>query len=146
MTGLDARVRDVAVLKVARVGRVAETGDPLRPFVVLDENGAEVAAVSEFLHHMLADDARRSSLRSYAYELLAWFRFLGAIEVAWDAAGRAEARDFALWLKTARKPAGPAGRRPRAGQREPAYRKGDAWPELCASDPAPCSCGDPVVL
>jgi integrase len=112
MTGLDARVRDVAMLKVARVGRVAETGDPLRPFVLLDENGAEVPVVSEFLHHMLADDARRSSLRSYAYELLAWFRFLRAIEVAWDAAGRAEARDFALWLKTARKPARP--RRPDA--------------------------------
>jgi hypothetical protein len=74
--------------------------------VLLDENGAEIAAVSEFLHHhMLADDARPSSLRSYAYELPAWFRFLRAIGVAWDAAGRAEARDFALWLKTARKPA-----------------------------------------
>ena len=77
--------------------------------MLLDENGAEVPAVSEFLHHMLADDARPSSLRSYAYELLAWFRFLRAIEVAWDAAGRAEARDFALWLKTARSPPGPAG-------------------------------------
>ena len=112
MTGLDARVRDVAVLKVARVGRVAETGDPLRPVVLLDENGAEVPVVSEFLHHMLADDARPSSLRSYAYELLAWFRFLRAIGVAWDVAGRAEARDFALWLKTARKPPGPAGPTP----------------------------------
>ena len=74
---LDVGVRDVAVLKVARVGRVWETGDLLRPFVLFDENGAEVPVVSEFLHHMLADDARPSSLRSYAYELLAWFRFLG---------------------------------------------------------------------
>jgi integrase len=109
---LDVGVRDVAVLKVARVGRVWETGDPLRPFVLLDENGAEVPAVSEFLHHMLADDARPSSLRSYVYELLAWFRFLRAIQVAWDAAGRAEARDFALWLKTVKKPVRP--RRPDA--------------------------------
>ena len=109
---LDVGVRDVAVLKVARVGRVWESGDLLRPFVLLDENGAEVPVVSEFLHHMLADDARPSSLRSYAYELLAWFRFLRAIEVAWDAAGRAEARDFALWLKTVKKPARP--RRPDA--------------------------------
>ena len=53
---------------------------------------------------MLADDASPASLRSYAYELLAWFRFLGAVAVAWDLAGRAEARDFALWLKTVRKP------------------------------------------
>jgi len=60
---LDVGVRDVAVLEVARVGRVWETGELLRPFVLLDENGAEIAAVSEFLHHMLADDARPSSLR-----------------------------------------------------------------------------------
>ena len=139
---LDVGVRDVAVLEVARVGRVWETGEPLRPFVLLDENGAEIAAVSEFLHHMLADDARPSSLRSYAYELLAWFRFLRAIGVAWDAAGRAEARDFALWLKTARKPARCASFR----HREPAYRQGDARAELRAPDPAPCSRGDPVVL
>lgn len=77
MTGLDAGVRDVTALKVARVGGVAETGDPLRPFALLDEDGAEVPAVAEFLHHMLADDARPSSLRSYAYELLAWFRPAG---------------------------------------------------------------------
>jgi integrase len=97
-------VRNVAGLAVARVGRVEETGDPLLPFRLLDEQGAEVPAVTEFLHHMLADDASPASLRSYAYELLAWFRFLDAVMVAWDLAGRVEARDFALWLKTARKP------------------------------------------
>ena len=90
---------------MARVGRVEETGDPLLPYRLIDGSGAEVAAVSEFLHHMLADDASRASLRSYAYELLAWFRFLWAVEVPWDRAGRAEARDFALWLKTVKKPA-----------------------------------------
>ena len=65
---------------------------------------AEVPAVAEFLHHMLADDASPASLRSYAYELLAWFRFLDAVMVRWDLAGRAEARDFVLWLKIVRKP------------------------------------------
>lgn len=98
-------VRNVAVLAVARVGRVEETGDPLLPFRLLDEQGAEVPSVTEFLHHMLADDASPASLRSYAYELLAWSRFLDAVMVPWDLAGRVEARDFALWLKTARKPA-----------------------------------------
>src|SRR5438552_17520375 len=98
-------VRNVAALAVARVGRVEEAGDPLLPFRLLDEEGAEVLAVTEFLHHMLADDASPASLRSYAYELLAWFRFVGAVMVPWDLAGRVEARDFALWLKTARKPA-----------------------------------------
>ncbi|MGN9789321.1 tyrosine-type recombinase/integrase [Nonomuraea sp. ZG12] len=112
MTDPSVEIRDVAALKVDRVGRVVETGDPLRPFTLLDENGAEVAAVTEFLHHMLADDARPTSLRSYAYELLSWFRFLRAISVPWNMAGRAEARDFALWLKTVRKPVRP--RRPDA--------------------------------
>jgi len=67
--------------------------------------GGEVGAVAEFLHHMLADDASPASLRSYAYELLAWFRFLWAVDVPWDRAGRAEARDFALRLKLVKKPA-----------------------------------------
>ena len=105
-------VRDVISLEVARVGRVEETGERLQPFRLLDQHGAEVAAVTEFLHHMLADDASPASLRSYAYELLSWFRFLRAVEVSWHLAGRAEARDFALWLKNSRKP--PRQRRPDA--------------------------------
>jgi site-specific recombinase XerD len=107
-----ATVRDVAKLEVARVGRVEETGDRLMPFRVLDDQGVEVAAVTEFLHHMLADDASPASLRSYAYELLSWHRFLRAAEVSWQLAGRVEARDFALWLKTSKKP--PRPRRPDA--------------------------------
>jgi integrase len=100
----DVQIRDVAALAVRRVGRVEETGDALLPFRLLDGDGAEVPTVSEFLHHMRADDASPSSLRSYAYELLAWFRFLWAVDVPWNRAGRAETRDFALWLKTAKKP------------------------------------------
>ena len=42
-------VRDVAALKVARVGRVEKSDDPLRPFRLVDADGTEVAAVSEFL-------------------------------------------------------------------------------------------------
>ncbi|MER6390499.1 hypothetical protein ABT236_18765 [Streptomyces sp. NPDC001523] len=105
-------VRDVAALKVARVGRVEKSDDPLRPFRLVDADGTEVAAVSEFLHHMLADDASPTSLRSYAYELLAWVRFLRAVDVPWHLASRVEARDFALWIKTTKKP--PRRRRPDA--------------------------------
>ncbi|WP_328665170.1 hypothetical protein [Streptomyces sp. NBC_00328] len=89
-----------------------ETGDPSRPYRLLDRDGVEVAAVSEFLLDMLADDDSPASLRSYAYELLAWFRFLWAVEVSWERASRVEARDFALWLKTVKKPLQP--RRPDA--------------------------------
>jgi site-specific recombinase XerD len=117
-------VRDVAALAVSRVGRVEATGDPLLPFRLVDEQGGEVDAVAEFLHHMLADDASAASLRSYAYELLVWFRFLGAVGVAWDLAGRVEARDFALWLKVVKKPS--RQRRPDApapGSVNPVTRK-----------------------
>jgi site-specific recombinase XerD len=105
-------IRDVARLEVDRVGRVEETGDPLMPFRLVDDQGVEEPAVTEFLHHMLADDASPVSLRSYAYELLSWQRFLRAVEVPWHLAGRVEARDFALWLKTSKKP--PRQRRPSA--------------------------------
>jgi integrase len=100
-----AGIRDVLALRVPRVGRVEEGTDPALPYRLIDGSGADVAAVSEFLHDMLSDDASRASLRSYAYELLAWFRFLWAVDVPWDRASRVEARDFALWLKTVEKPA-----------------------------------------
>lgn len=105
MAEYTGEIRDVVALEVPGVGWVEETGDALRPFRLIDGEGAEVAAVTEFLHHMLADDASPASLRSYAYELLAWFRFLRAVDVPWDRAGRAEARDFALRLKMVKKPA-----------------------------------------
>jgi hypothetical protein len=98
-------VRDVAVLAVARIGRVEETGDRLLPFRLVDEHGVEEPAVTEFLRHLLADDASAVSLRSYAYALLSWFRFLRAVGIPWFLASRVEARDFALWLKTSKKPA-----------------------------------------
>ncbi len=79
MTGLAAGVREVAALRVARVGWVAETLDPLRPFVVLDENGAEVAAVTEFLHHTLVDDASPARRRTagFAARRAGWSRTAG---------------------------------------------------------------------
>ena len=105
-------IRDVLALRVPRVGRVEEGTGPALPYRLIDGSGADVAAVSEFLHDMLADDASPASMRSYAYELLAWFRFLWAVDVPWDHASRVEARDFALWLKAAKKP--PRQRRPDA--------------------------------
>ena len=59
-----AGIRDVLALRVPRVGRVEEGTDPALPYRLIDGSGADVRAVSEFLHDMLADDASRMSLRS----------------------------------------------------------------------------------
>jgi integrase len=44
------------------------------------------------------------SVRSYAYGLLRWWRWLVAIGVDWDKATSAEVKDFVLWLGRAAKP------------------------------------------
>ncbi len=97
-------VRDIAALVVPRIGRVVDGMDARVSFRVVDAAGRDVPAVSEFLREMAACDASPATLRSYSYELLGWLRFLAAVEVTWDRATRAEARDYALWLAQARKP------------------------------------------
>jgi hypothetical protein len=74
------------------------------PVRLVDADGAEVAAVTEFLLDQRACGGSIGNARSYALALLWWFRFLWAVGVVWDRAGRAEARDFMLWLEVARKP------------------------------------------
>ncbi len=98
------QVRDVGGLVVARVGRVRGAGGGSVPWRVDDVDGVAVAAVTEFLTDMAAGDASSATLRSYAFELLGWLRFLWTVGVAWDRAERAEARENALWLKQASKP------------------------------------------
>ncbi|MEU7764991.1 site-specific integrase [Nocardia sp. NPDC049190] len=60
--------------------------------------------IRRFLADFVARDNRAGSVRSYAYGLLRWWRWLNALEVAWDRATPAEARDLVLWLKQTTKP------------------------------------------
>ncbi|OIJ88136.1 hypothetical protein BIV25_37130 [Streptomyces sp. MUSC 14] len=73
-----------AGLVVARIGRVASTGDTSLPWKVLDGSGLPVEPVSEFLRELVACGNTAASCRSYAYDLLRWFRFLDAIQVPWS--------------------------------------------------------------
>lgn len=97
--------RDVTALVVPTIGAVASI-DAAPGTVMLDATGEPVEEVSEFFATMVTCGARFSSLRSYGLALLRWWRFLAAIEVHWQRAGRIEARDFVLWLRLV----GPAGR------------------------------------
>jgi integrase/recombinase XerC len=96
---------EIARLVVPRVGRVVATGDPSLPWVVLDGAGEPLGAVSEYLRELTACGNTASSCRSYGFDLLRWFRFLAAVDIAWERAGRDEVRDFVLWLRASRNPA-----------------------------------------
>src|SRR5215813_11931181 len=97
--------RDVTRLTVPLTGAVvAVPADPVAGVRLVDAEESEIVPVSQFLQDMRASGSSRDSARSYALALLRWFRFLRAVEVSWDRAGRMEARDFMLWLGVARKP------------------------------------------
>ena len=90
--------RDLSVLEVAAVGSLSATGSKWEPYRLLDRQGREVGAVAAFFSDLLAAGRSQATVRSYGMDLLRWFRFLWAVEVAWDRATRSEARDFCRWL------------------------------------------------
>lgn len=104
--------RDLARLSVPLVGAVESTGDLCRPCRLVDAGGAPIAAVSAFFDELQAAGRSASTLRSYGMDLLRWFRFLWAIDVAWNRASRVEARDFARWMLVSGKPQRSHWRRP----------------------------------
>jgi len=67
------------VVDVPAVGEVVATGDTSLPYRLLDGAGAEIGPVSEFLRELVAGDCAPSTCRSYAFDLLRWFRLLGAL-------------------------------------------------------------------
>jgi site-specific recombinase XerC len=99
--------RDLAGLVVPRVGGLRETGDPWEPYRLLDGDGAVVAAVAEYLRDLQAAGRSASTQRSYGMDLLRWFRFCWAVDVAWGQATRVQARDFCCWIQITAKPLRP---------------------------------------
>jgi hypothetical protein len=91
--------RDLSRLVVARAGRLVATGDAHEPYHVVGPGGEIVEPVSVFLRDLLASGKSESTLRSYSVDLLRWWRFLAAVDVEWDRASRAEARDFSCWIQ-----------------------------------------------
>jgi site-specific recombinase XerD len=91
--------RDLSRLVVSRAGRLVATGDDREPYRVVGPDGVVAEPVSVFLRDLLASGKSAATLRSYAVDLLRWWRFLDAVDVAWDRASRAEARDFSCWIQ-----------------------------------------------
>jgi integrase len=121
ITGEGEAGRDLAGLVVPTVGAVVESGDRWEPYRLVDATGTTVPAVSAFLRDLHAAGRSEATQRSYAMDLLRWFRFLWAVEVPWGQATRVEAGDFCRWLALCDKPMRRGSRR--AGTRNPVTGK-----------------------
>jgi integrase len=111
MIGDGGPERDLAVLVVARSGRLVATGERYEPYRLLDPGGVVVGGVAEYFGDLLAAGRSGATLHSYGLALLRWFRFCWSdAGVAWDRATRVDARDFCRWLQVAGKHPRPHGR------------------------------------
>lgn len=104
MEDLNSRDRDLAALTVLAVGAVVASEDRWLPFDLVDQSSVRVEPVAEFLRDLQACGRSPATARSYAMDLLRWFRFLWALGLDWNRASRAEARDFCRWMLLVRRP------------------------------------------
>ena len=133
MIGQDEPWRDLAAVVVPRVGSLQTTGDPWAPYRVLDASGEVVQPVAAYLDDLQAAGRASTTQRSYALDLLRWFRFCWAIEAPWGQVTRSEARDFSRWLQIADKPV-----RARSGSAPgPVARTEPGTPNAVTGKPSP---------
>src|SRR3546814_8310151 len=91
--------RDLSGLVVARVGRLIATGQAAEPYVLQGSDGERVESVEVFFRELIASGRSVATVRSYGMDLLRWWRFLHAVDVAWDRTDRVDARDFSCWIQ-----------------------------------------------
>ena len=91
-------------LVVPQSGSLETTGDLFEPFRLTDADGGVVAVAGAYFRDLAACGRAAATQRSYGMALLRWWRFLRAVEIGWDQATRAEARDFLCWVQLADKP------------------------------------------
>jgi hypothetical protein len=72
---------DNTVQELARVGGVHATGSTTLPWVVTDAAGQPIAVIGGLLRDFVACGNSAASCRSYAYDLLRWWRFLATVGV-----------------------------------------------------------------
>ncbi|MFL6120229.1 tyrosine-type recombinase/integrase [Actinophytocola sp.] len=99
----DDIARDIAAIRLPRWGRVVRADGPV-PWLVVDNEGVPVEPIRQYLTDFVARDTSKGSVRSYAYVLMRWWRWLRALGVEWDKATPVEVRDLVLWLQQERKP------------------------------------------
>ena len=86
--------RDLSGLVVPRRGGLEATGDLFQPYRLVDGDCALVVPVAAFFAELAACGRAATTQRSYAMDLLRWFRFLWAVEVGWHQATRVRGARF----------------------------------------------------
>jgi integrase len=95
---MDGRVR------LPQIGAVNATDSPSLPWIVVDGAAQEIPPVSAYLLDRVLGDVSPLTCRSYAYDLLRWYRVLWAVDVGWEQATDAETAVLVGWLRSARNP------------------------------------------
>ena len=84
--------------RLPRIGEVVGGPGPGLPWLVRDGAGREVEPVSRYLRDRMLGDISPLTCRSYAHDLLRWFRVLWAVDVGWEQATEAEVAALVGWL------------------------------------------------
>lgn len=70
----------------------------------MDGEERQVEPISAYLRDRMLGDVSPLTCRSYAYDLLRWFRVLWLVDVDWEQATEAETAALVGWLRSARNP------------------------------------------
>ena len=89
---------------LVRVGEVRPHTTVDLPFIVVDATGQSIEPASRFLRDLVVGDCRPATCRSYAHDLLRWFRLLAMLDIPWDKATRGEVALLVSWMRHAPNP------------------------------------------
>ncbi|WP_338014182.1 tyrosine-type recombinase/integrase [Streptomyces sp. CB01580] len=95
---MDGRVR------LPQIGVVVAGERDSLPWVVIDGADRPIPSVSSYLLDRMLGDVSPLTCRSYAYDLLRWFRVLWAVDTGWEQATESEAAVLVGWLRSAGNP------------------------------------------
>jgi hypothetical protein len=87
--------RDIRSIRLPTWGRVAPAEGTV-PWLVVDDDGVPVEPIRRYLADFVARETSLGSVRSYAYALLRWWRWLRAVGLEWERRRRPSPRPGAV--------------------------------------------------
>lgn len=91
-------------IDVPAVGEVSRRLPPAVPAYVVLIDDVEVAPIVDYLTSLALSDMSPLTVRSYAHDLLRWWRVLAVVEVEWDRATTSDVELLVGWLRTTPNP------------------------------------------